>query len=70
MSRDRVGLPGVEVLVSYEGGIRRDEASCSAESRSWVPTDEGNMDEGAVLNESSEGSGIMAPEAPMTCGVV
>ena len=53
-------------LADYIGGGPKDEASCSADSRSCVPTKEGIIEEGGAFLVSSEEFGMAVEGAPHT----
>lgn len=53
-------------LADYIGGGPKDEASCSADSRSCVPTKEGIIEEGAAFLVISEEFGMAVAGAPIT----
>ena len=53
-------------LADYRGGRPKDEASCSADSRSCVPTNEGIIEEGAAFLVISEEFGMVVAGAPIT----
>ena len=53
-------------LADYIAGGPKDEASCSADSRSCVPTKEGIIEEGAAFLVISEEFGMAVAGAPIT----
>jgi len=53
-------------LADYIGGGPKDEASCSADNRSCVPTKEGIMGEGAAFLDISGAFGMALAGAPMS----
>ena len=53
-------------MADYIGGRPKDEASCSADNRSCVPTNEGIIEEGAAFLVISEEFGMAVAGAPIT----